>query len=123
MTWRHVDARWIAGGTSEKHGEKYGRVFWKSPPYILSNIITKPSFSVWGGRPTEVCVAQHKEAYPMSSAPPPPPTRLPIAEMVMAATTRATVTAARAATTTTGAAVAATATAVDTNNKQQTTIN
>ena len=23
---------------------------------------------MWGGRPTEVCVAQHKETYPMSSA-------------------------------------------------------
>jgi hypothetical protein len=23
-TWCHVDARWIAGGTLEKHAEKYG---------------------------------------------------------------------------------------------------
>jgi len=30
MTWRHVDARSIAGVTSEKHGEKYGGVFGKA---------------------------------------------------------------------------------------------
>jgi hypothetical protein len=54
----------------------------------LSNIATKLSFSVWGGRPTD-----------MSSAPPPPPTALPVAATVMAATTTtATVTAAGAAT-------------------------
>ena len=27
---RHVDARWIADGTSAKHGEKYGGVFGKA---------------------------------------------------------------------------------------------
>jgi hypothetical protein len=93
----------------------------------LSNIATKLSFLEW--RPPEVCVAQHKEAYPMSSAPLPPPTALPVAATVMAATTTATVTAAWVVTTTTAVgastattvAAAATATAVDTNNKQQST--
>ena len=61
----------------------------------LSNIATKLSFSDWGGRErTEVSVAQHKEAYPMSFVPPPPPTALPVAATVMAMTTTATVTAA-----------------------------
>jgi len=93
---------------------------------ILSNITVKLSFLVWGSRQTEVCVAQHKEAYPMSSTPPPPPTALPVAETVMAAMMTATVTVAGVATTTTevgasmattAAAAAATVTAVDTNNK------
>ena len=96
---------------------------------ILSNITIKLSFLVWGSRQTEVCVAQHKEAYPMSSTPPPPPTALPVAEMVMAAMTTATVTVAGAATTTTamGASTATmvvaalTATSVEINNKHQST--
>ncbi len=75
----------------------------------LSNISTKLYFSVWGGNR-----AQHKEAYPMSSAPPPPPMALPVAVTVMAATMTATATT---------VAAAVTVTAVDTNNKQQTTIN
>jgi hypothetical protein len=30
MTWGHVDASWIAYGSSAKHGEKYGGVFGKA---------------------------------------------------------------------------------------------
>jgi len=30
MTWCHVNASWIAYGTSAKHSEKYGGVFGKA---------------------------------------------------------------------------------------------
>ena len=64
-TWRHVDASWIAYGTSAKHGKKYGGVFGKARHTFrhvfnlgittLSNVSTKVSFSVWGSNR-----AQHK---------------------------------------------------------------
>ncbi len=136
---RQLDRIWNLGET----WRKVWRGFWKSPPYFspcfrLRNYYIikyrhQTLFFGVGSRPPEVCVAQHKEAYPMRSAPPPPPTALPVAAMVMVATTTATVTAAGVATTTTAvgastvttAAAAATATRqrwrVDTNNKQQST--
>jgi len=137
-TW-HIDASRIAMEARRNMAKSMLGFLEKSPILFamffnlgittLSNIATKPSFLVWGNQPTEVCVAQHKEAYPMSSAPPPPPTALHVAAMVMAAMTTATVTTAAGAaapTTTVGAstattAAATTATAVDTNIKQQST--
>ena len=59
-TWRHVDAIWIAHGSSAKHGKKYGWVFGKAChtfhhvfqlrnyPTTLSNIATKLSL-FWHG--------------------------------------------------------------------------
>jgi hypothetical protein len=130
-----ADRLWNLGKT----WQKVWRGFWEKPAILfamffdlgintLSNIATKLSFLEWAAARAsiQVCVAQHKEAYPMSSTPPPPPTALPVAAMVMVATKTATVTATGVAATTTAvgaltattAAVAVTATAVDTNNKQ-----
>jgi hypothetical protein len=59
MACRHVDASWIAYGTSAKHGEKYGGVLGKAHYNFrhvfdlgittLSNIAPKLSFLVWAG--------------------------------------------------------------------------
>ena len=65
MTCRHVDASWIAYGTSAKRGEKYGvffleklvilfAMFFDLGTTTLSNIATKLSFSEWGGRQRSV---------------------------------------------------------------------
>ena len=115
IRWRHYDMapspRWITYGSSAKHGKKYGgvsgkvrhafrHVFTLRNDYIMKYHHQTLFFGV--GRPREeVCVAQHKEANPMSFVPPPPPTALPVAAMVMAATRTAKVTVAGATTTTT----------------------